>query len=290
MNDSFPRTTVGGVSLSRMIIGTNWFLGFSHCTPSQDKLIKELHSDYKKIADVIEVFLKAGVDAIMGLIQRDEMYYAVQEAQQRTGKKIIVISTPSIPVNGETLEKGFINGEADRIFDAEAKRGATFCMPHTSTTDKLVDPCIRKIRRMEELCAKIRQRGMIPGLSTHMPEAIVYADETNLDVETYISLFNAMGFLMHIEVDWVTRLIHRAKKPVMTIKPMAAGQIRPLQAFTFVWNAIREIDMVTVGTLTPKEAEEVIEISLSILQRRPSTVPLQETRSKATVKPVQQTA
>ena len=46
---------------------------------------------------------------------------------------------------------------------------------------------------------------MIPGLSTHMPETPIYADESGLDVDTYISIYNAMGFLMQIEVDWVQR-------------------------------------------------------------------------------------
>ncbi len=40
MNE-FPRTKVGGVSLSRMIIGTNWFLGWSHTTAAKDQYIKE---------------------------------------------------------------------------------------------------------------------------------------------------------------------------------------------------------------------------------------------------------
>jgi hypothetical protein len=65
---------------------------------------------------------------------------------------------------------------------------------------------------------------------------------------------------------------------------MAAGQLRPLQGLTFVWNTIRPQDMVTVGTMTPKEAAEVIEISLAILERRETTVQLQETRSKVSVK------
>ena len=30
----FPRTTVAGVSVSRMIIGTNWILGWSHRSPA----------------------------------------------------------------------------------------------------------------------------------------------------------------------------------------------------------------------------------------------------------------
>lgn len=284
MENSFPRTVVGGISVSRMIIGTNWFLGFSHCTSAKDQFIKEQFADYKAIADVIEVFFRAGVDTIMGLIQSDELLNGIREAEERTGVKAIIVSTPGIPINRQTLIDGFSDGEADRILDIEAERGVTICMPHAGTTDALVDRVTREIRGMDELCAKIRERGMVPGLSTHMPEAIVLADETDLDVETYISLFNAMGFLMHIEVDWIARLIQRAKKPVMTIKPMAAGQIRPLQAFTFVWNAIRDQDMVTVGTMTPQEAAELIEMSLSILEHRRANIELQETRSKASVK------
>ena len=54
----------------------------------------------------------------------------------------------------------------------------------------------------------------------------------------------------------------------MTIKPFAAGQIRPLQGLTFVWNTLRPQDMVTVGTMSPREAAEVIEMSMGILERR----------------------
>ena len=38
--NAFPRTTVAGVSLSRMIIGTNWILGWSHRSPATDQQIK----------------------------------------------------------------------------------------------------------------------------------------------------------------------------------------------------------------------------------------------------------
>ena len=103
---------------------------------------------------------------------------------------------------------------------------------------------------------------------------------------TYISIYNAVGFLMQIEVDWVARIVNKAQKPVMTIKPLAAGRLPPFQGLTFVWNTIRPQDMVTVGTSSPKEAAEVIEMSLNILARNQASAstPLQETRSKASVK------
>jgi len=100
------------------------------------------------------------------------------------------------------------------------------------------------------------------------------------DIETYFLIYNAAGFLMQVEADWVMRVIHEAKKPVMTIKPLAAGRLLPIVGLAYVWNTIRDQDMVTIGTTTPDEAREVITITLDLLNRRIPTNELQETRSK----------
>jgi hypothetical protein len=282
---AFPRTTVGGVSVSRMIVGTNWFMGFSHCTPAKDRFIKEHLMQRKVIADTLEVFFRAGVDTVMGNIEWTVMQEAVKDAEDRTGVKGIIVSTPPLPVTPLVPAQGFDMDEIERILDIHHGNGATFIMPHQSATDAMVDRATREVRQMAPVMERIRRRGLIPGLSTHMPETIIYADETGLDCETYISIYNSMGFLMQVEVDWIAHVIRNAKKPVMTIKPMAAGQLRPFQALTFVWNTLREQDMVTVGTMTPAEAQELVDLSLQILDRRSPEVALQETRSKESVKP-----
>jgi len=38
--EKFPRTIVGGLSVSRLVIGTNWFLGFSHTSRAKDIFIQ----------------------------------------------------------------------------------------------------------------------------------------------------------------------------------------------------------------------------------------------------------
>ena len=279
----FPRTLVGGISTSRMIIGTNWFLGYTHCTWSKSRSVERIVTHVNSVADIIEVFFKAGVDTIMCPHTKTCIPDAIREAEQRTGVKAVIVSTPSFSTNPRTPVDGFDLDEAARVLDAEAAKGVAICMPHTSTTDVMLDKCTREVRQMDTLCRMIRERGMVPGLSTHIPETVVFADETGLDVETYIQPFNLMGYLMQLEVDWVGRIIQNAKKPVMTIKTMAAGQIRPYQSLTFTWNAIRDCDMVTVGTMAPEEASEIIDLSLEILERRPNQSALQTTRSKSTV-------
>jgi hypothetical protein len=262
-----------------MLIGINWFLGWSHTSKAKDEFIKQ-YQTRERLAAILKVFMKAGIDTVYGVRpESPHLLDAIQDAQDATGRKAITIATPTLNI----ADGPQALSETARILDAHAKIGSTFCLPHQGSTDALVDRRTRRIVGMDQYCKMIRQRGMIPGLSTHMPEAPVYADETNLDVATYIQIYNAIGFLMQIEVDWVHRMIWGCRKPVICIKPLAAGRLLPLVGLAFCWATLRDQDMVCVGTMTPDEAAELIDISLSILDARPSTVPLQRTRSKESV-------
>jgi hypothetical protein len=57
----------------------------------------------------------------------------------------------------------------------------------------------------------------------------------------------------------------------------------PPVGLAFVWNTIRDQDMVTIGTTTPDEAREVIDLSLDYLNRRLPDHELQATRSKSSL-------
>jgi hypothetical protein len=270
----FPRTIVSGVSLPRLIVGTNWFLGYSHTSLAKDKFIKELQTR-ERIASILGVFLEHGIDAVMAPLSQ-HIEDAIQEAENRTGRQMIRIFTPSFNL----APGGPPEGEPEAIFDQTKAMGATFCLPHQCVVDALLDRRDNVIRDWDKYAKMIRERGMIPGLSTHMPESVVIADKTGADVETYIQIYNAAGFLMQVEADWVMRIIRNAKKPVMTIKPLAAGSLLPVVGLAFVWNTIRDQDMVAIGTTTPDEAREVIDISLDLLNRRLPDQELQRTRSK----------
>ena len=276
--DAFPRTNVGGVSLPRLLVGTNWFLGWSHTSLAKDNFIKE-YQTRQRIVAMLNVFLEYGIDAVMGPLS-PHLDDSIREVEQQSGHRIIRIYTPAFNLNPDAAPAE----QAEAVFDRCAALGATFCMPHQSVTDALIDRRAGVIRDLEQYTRMIRARGMLPGLSTHMPEAVIYADKMDADIETYIQLYNSAGFLMQVEADWVMKVIREAKKPVMTIKPLAAGRILPVVGLAFVWNTIRDQDMVTIGTTTPEEAREVIELSLDLLHRRIPENELQETRSKTSLR------
>ena len=83
-----------------------------------------------------------------------------------------------------------------------------------------------------------------------------------------VMIYNCAGFLMQVEVEGVRAIIENAKKPVMTIKSMAAGRVSPYVGLSFSFATLRPCDMVTVGAHTPEEVDEDAEIALAAIERR----------------------
>jgi hypothetical protein len=264
-SDMFPRTMVGGLSLSRMIMGTNWLLGWSHRGPAADHMIKTRHSAKESICPILEAYLEHGVDTIMAPFNwAPRLVEAIKETERKTGKHIIMIDTPVINVD-DTPEA---RREAEAVIRRGADLGAEISLIHHASCEQLVNKNKRTIARLDDYTGMIRDAGMIPGLSAHMPEMVTFSDDNGYDVEAYLQIYNCLGFLMQVEVETVARIINEAKNPVMTIKPMAAGRCTPYVGLNFVWNTIRSRDMVTVGAFTPEEVHEDVEISLAALERR----------------------
>ncbi len=263
MEKQFPRTTVGGKSVSRMLIGTNWMLGYSHRTPSADRSIKERFSCPEAFLPMFEAYLQYGIDTVMAPMD-DPMVEAIKYAEDKLGHKLIMIDTPQINVdNNEAARR-----EAEARIKKSAANGCDFCLIHHASAEQLVNKNLGIIDRLDDYTKMIRDAGMIPGLSAHMPELITYTDNNGYDIETYIQIFNCMGFLMQVEIETVASIINNAKKPVMNIKSMAAGRVTPYVGLTFNWNVLREKDMLTLGAFSPDEVHEDVEISFAALEHR----------------------
>ena len=264
-NASFPRTVVGGLSISRMIMGTNNIMGGSHRTFARDMHIKGINNNAEAVAEICEAYLEHGVDTIVGGLSKNQFALdGIKLASERTGKRIYMIELASIDTRDLAESR---KDAADYIKNCRDV-GIDICLLHHFNIEQLVNKGKWSIERIGDYLYMVRDNGMIPGLSAHMPEIIQFSDAQGYDVETYIQIYNASGFLMQIEVETVHRIIWEAKKPVLTIKPMAAGHLNPFVGLTFVWNTIRPQDMVAVGCMTPGEAHECVEFSLAALEHR----------------------
>ena len=282
---NFPRTMVGGISLPRMIIGSNWLLGFSHTTASAGNFILKTNSNVKAVSDIACAYLENGIDAIMVPFGKEErcriLLDGLKDAEDKTGRGIIkiLVANPCVDDTKEARE------DAEGLIKFCKECGATFCFIFHGAVEQLLNKNKQTIERLPDYLYMIREHGMIPGLSAHMPEVIVYADKNGYDVETYIQIYNCMGFLMQVEIEYIHKVIWNAKKPVMTIKSMAAGRVTPFVGLTFSYCTIRDQDMVVVGAFTPEEVYEDAEIALAAIERRPPNVAGRPSPSKTAIMP-----
>ena len=265
MSEMFPRTKIGNLSVSRMIMGTNNIVGGSHRTKARDTHIQEINNNKEAVAEIVQTYLSYGVDTIIGGISgKDYMLDGVRLAEERTGQKVHIVQLTNIDVTDSDEARK----EVRNTFKQFKEDGVEIVLPLHVAVEKLVNKGKEKIERIEDYLYMIRELDMIPGLSAHMPEIITYADQNGYDVDTYIQIYNPIGFMMQVEIETVNTVIWNAKKPVLTIKPMAAGHLNPFVGLNFVWNTIREKDMVAVGCMTPDEVHETVEFSRAALERR----------------------
>jgi len=268
----FPQTSIGGVTVSRLLCGSNPFFGYSHFSAARDKWLQRYFT-VERIAEVLTYCLEQGVNGIVSGPQ-PKLHEAIQIATDRTGRQMVWICTPG--AGGEAC--------TDRIEDDIAwcaRHGVKVCLPHPVWTDARLILHENRIDEGPETLACIRQHGMVPGFSTHRIETVTLSDQQGYDTEVYIQLYNAAGFLCPVETDWAARIINGTAKVVIAIKPLAAGRLIPPTGLNFSFTTIKPIDAVCIGLMSVEEAEESIAIARNILTGSKDQVELAVTRSKA---------
>ena len=265
----FPMTEIGGIPISRLIIGSNTFHGFSHFSSARSAWLRR-HFTPERIYEVIAACAEEGLNATIALQRKDYMDI-MDEVERNTGHHINYIATPG----GATLE------ELKRGIDEAADLGCEFCWPHTGWTDVRLLPSENRIVEGPEAIDYIRRRGMIPGWSTHRPETVVTSDRAGYDVAGYVQILNPIGFLCAVETDWERNIIRNAEHPVVSIKPLGAGRVMPPTGLGFVYSNIKPVDTVAIGMMSVEEATEDIAIARQCLAATSPETELQYTRSKA---------
>ncbi|MDI6827299.1 MAG: hypothetical protein QME62_02310 [Armatimonadota bacterium] len=263
-----PTTSIGGLEVSRIICGSNTFFGYSHFSAARDTWLKK-YFDVPRIVEVMAKCAEFGVNCVLsGPVPA--MHKAIQEVERQTGHHYVWICTPGM--GNEDITDG-LKWCADH--------GVEMCFPHTSWTDIRLNIAKNEIEGIEPVFEQIRNLGMIPGFSTHRPEVIIVSDSRGYDAQAYIQPFNVAGFLCSVETDWIARIIRNTPKPVVCIKPLAAGRIMPEAGLGYVFRNNKPIDPVCIGFLSPEEAEEDIRIALAIMEHQQASIELTKSRSKA---------
>jgi hypothetical protein len=234
---------IGHLKVSRLILGSNPFSGYSHQTAKMDDEMKHYYS-VARVKAVIKQAEELGVNTQCARVD-NHISRLFMEYWDEGGKIQWIAQT--------TPERGDMRGAADAI-----ARGAAGCYIHGGTMDHAY--ANKKLDVVPPVIEKIKETGLIAGVASHNPEVIEWADR-NLDVDFYMccyynsanrdkraELASGMPEWFHPkDRDRMTATIQSLSKPALHYKVLAAARNDPKDAFAYVARRLRPQDAVVVG-------------------------------------------
>lgn len=259
-----PLSTVqiGHLSVSKLILGSNPFSGYSHQSRERDLEMVHYYTT-ARIKETVRQAESLGINTFLGRADRHIMRMLL-EYRDEGGKIQWFAQTCSEYV---TLSRSI----------AEAiDGGAAACYLHGGQMDHFLAQ--DKLDNVPLAIAQIRDAGLPAGIAGHTPRVFEWAEE-NLDLDFYVcSYYNPMRrdedpehaygveeTFIPEDRDAMVRTIQRLSKPVIHYKVLAAGREEPQQAFAFMARHLRPQDGVCVGVYT-KDKPDMLEENLRLLE------------------------
>jgi hypothetical protein len=235
---------IGGLSVSRMIIGGNPFSGFSHQSPERDHEMREYYTAQR----VMDTFRKAEeVGITTAIVRADEHMRTLLSRYWSDGGTIQWIAQ-TCPEEGPHLSH----------LDDAIKSGAKAVFIHGGMMDHLL--ATDGLNDLPAAMDHVRRAGLPVGVAGHDPRVFRWA-EANLDVDFYMCSYynptsreetpshdsNTKEWFRSEDRDTMVELIATLSKPAIHYKVMAAGRNDPAEALGFVARHLRDCDAVCVG-------------------------------------------
>ena len=254
---------IGSSEVSRFILGSNPFSGFSHQGHERDTEMIHYYT-CERIKETLRTAESLGINAIIARADH-HMLRVLLEYWDEGG---------TLQWFGQTCPE---LGSHYRSLDRVRSAGAPACHIHGGYADHLLanDGCAELV----PLVAHAHKIGLTIGLAAHNPDTIRWA-ERNLDVDYYMcayyhSIDRGQSAEHRPGTDEVfydanrqamTELIQTLGKPVIHYKVLAAGRNDPAEAFEYVARSMRPGDAVCVGIHT-KDKPDMLAEDVALLER-----------------------
>lgn len=255
----------GRHEISRLVIGTNPLMGYSHFNRILDQCMREWMTLERRIETILAAE-RAGITAWQ-LHYQKETIETLRGVRER-GSKIRVFLLSDFE-----LQKDF------SMIPAVAKLGFLGMAHHGNRTDEAFRE--GKMDRVLEFVQRVRDTGVMAGVSTHNPAVIEWIEEKGWPVDYYMACFyhvtrtpEQTRALMNGErplgepflekdPERMTRVILQTRKPCLAFKVLGAGRAgggreQIEAAFRFAFSHIKPGDAVIVG-MWPKFKDEIAE-------------------------------
>jgi hypothetical protein len=258
---TLPTARLGKFEISRLILGSNPFYGYSHASRLLDQHMREWGTP-ENVCAALEESGRNGITTFQ--TNGDDRAVADIRLHRERGGKLQVVA--------------LIKEKPEEAVKSMAPIAVSH---HGEVTDSLFRQ--QKMDDVREFTRRARQTGVLVGVSTHKPEAIEYMEERGWDVDFYMGcVYNrtrtpdeirallggelplpAGEVYLEKDPERMYAVMRRTKKTCLAFKILAAGRSAgsPAQldaAFKTAFASIKPQDCVIVGAY-PRFKNEIAE-------------------------------
>jgi hypothetical protein len=240
-----PTIKLGKLSVSRLILGSNPFFGFSHQSQELDEEMRRYHTS-ERIKMVLDQAADHGITAVAAP-PYEHWIKLFQEYIKSGGKLRIWIAQPDPPPE-----------QMKDAIAAAAKGGAKAIFIQGARVDEQFESANR-LKLIGEWLEYIKSFGLPAGMASHRPDVHLEAEKAGLPTDFYFQCFFRPDTYKLEDREKAVETIRQIKKPVVGYKILAAGRIPPAEGFEYALSHLRPKDGVCVGMYLKQKPDMIAE-------------------------------
>jgi len=248
--------------ISRFILGSNPFSGFSHQGTQTDWDMRHFFST-SRVKQILSEAEQLGINT---LVARTDFHVmrTVMEFHDEGGQMMWFAQTcPEVGDHYTCIQRAY-------------EYGAAACHIHGGVMDNLFFQ--NKLAEIPAVLELIREKGMLAGIAAHDPRVIAWAEE-HLDLDYMMCCYynpiprdknpehisGTQEYYGDEDRQAMTDLISTLSHPVIHYKILAAGRNNPAAAFAFAASKMRPNDAVCVGVY-PRDNPNMLRSNVEMLE------------------------
>jgi hypothetical protein len=258
-----PTVEIGGQPVTRLILGSNPMFGYSHLTANLDLAMREWMTLDRRVETVLRAE-QAGINTWQLHFHQDSMAMLAPLRDRGSNIRLFLLSDFE-------LHKDF------SLIPATARRGFIGMAHHGNRTDEAFRA--RDMARVREFILRVKDTGILAGVSAHNPDALDFIENAGWPVDYYMTCFYNVSrtveetravlggeaplgeAFLERDPDRMSRFIRQTRRPCLGFKILGAGhrargQARIEEAFRSAYARVKPGDAVIVG-MFPRYRDEI---------------------------------
>jgi hypothetical protein len=240
-----PTIRLGTLEVSRLILGSNPFWGYSHKSPQLDEEMRRHHTD-ERIIQILEEAAECGLTAVAS--PPDERWTRLWTRYSEKGGrlKIWISQCHGNPEQMISEIDRSIKAGARAIFIQGLRVEEQFGRGNFDTLRSWIE--------------HIKEAGLPAGAAAHWPEIHPELERRNFPTDFYYQcMYNVSKTSDYspAEREKAVATIARLGKPVVAYKILAAGRLAASEGFEYAFNHIKRKDGVCVGIYAQKAIDQI---------------------------------